>query len=187
MAQQQQLLFLFVSTLLTAAHAFSSGAGACPMGIAAPFHSIGAPMQTTLEEAGFTLELDGDLMVGETVTLTLSGERDFRGFLVRLDGDGELEVEDDDTSIVAAACGDVPGVVCVVCDHHLCVLCVCVVYETNVSLHFVDQEISLFRNTWVCNAKHEWSMNGSIHTCLPFINKLLSVCHLTTHFATLFP
>lgn len=93
--------------------ALPSGAVSCPLGVAAPEgnHGSGTFEQvTTLEEGGFTVTLDGDLVVGETRMITLSGERVFRGFLVRLEGDGELEPIGTESQ-VATACGGVPGVV----------------------------------------------------------------------------
>ena len=114
MIQATTALALLLCLLPTAIHAWPTGAGGCATGVAAPagFHMGGPAEETSLEDGGFTVTLDSDLMVGETTMITLasSDNKPFRGFLVRLEGDGELEPVGD-LGQIAEVCGDVPGVV----------------------------------------------------------------------------
>ena len=117
---------LFVAIICKTALAYSTGAGSCDPGSGAPqgLHLSRATVITgLLEKGGFTVSLDGKPLVAGVVStfpiqtdtsLTISGIKSFRGFLMRL---GETGVQTDialanvDTnSQISTMCTAVQGV-----------------------------------------------------------------------------
>ncbi len=114
----KSLSSVLVLSLISQATAYSTGAGACPIGEAAPggSHLSGTPgLVGPLSEGNYTVTVGGiNVTNGDTldismldfdITVTAEGTQ-FKGILIRIGGATADQVTSEDLTAPASACGD---------------------------------------------------------------------------------